>query len=68
MNQAKTDTVKIQLKPASNFNQREKMINVEIQKAIDLYNTKGYTVLNHETVNKTDSFATVKFTLKRMIG
>lgn len=68
MNQTKTDTVKIQLKSASPFNERERMINVEVQKAIDLYNSKGYTVLSHEVANKTDSYATVKFTLKRMIG
>lgn len=68
MNQTKTDTVKIQLKPASSFNERERMINVEIQKTIDLFNSKGYTVINHDVANKTDSYATVKFTLKRMIG
>lgn len=68
MKQIKTDTIKIQLKSESTFNQRERMINVEIQKTIDEYNSKGYMVLNHEIANKTDTFATVKFTLKQMIG
>lgn len=62
------DTVKINLIKNASFAAREKEINVQVQKNIDLYNSKGYIVLEHSILNKTDSHATVNFSLKKMVG
>lgn len=62
------DTVKINLTKNASFAAREKEINVQVQKNIDLYNSKGYIVLEHSILNKTDSHATVNFSLKKMVG
>lgn len=62
------DIVKINLTKNSSFAAREKEINVQIQKNIDLFNSKGYIVLEHSVSNKTDSHANIIFSLKRMVG
>jgi hypothetical protein len=61
------DIVKINLTKNASFAAREKEINVQIQKNIDLYNSRGYIVLEHSVLNKTDSYASVNFSLKRML-
>lgn len=62
------DIVKINLTKNASFAAREKEINVQVQKNIDLYNSRGYIVLEHSVSNKTDSHATINFTVKKMIG
>lgn len=62
------ETIKIEIPFAESFSAREKHMNVEIQKAIDRYNSIGLIVINHEIVNKTNTFASVKFNLKKMVG
>jgi hypothetical protein len=49
------------------LNEREKSINTQIQKAIDVYNSNGFIVLEHKVVNKTNTHASVNFTLKKMV-
>jgi len=61
-------TVKINIPSGSDFSKRERHINVEIQKQIDLFNSQGLIVLNHEIANKTNTYASVKFILKKMVG
>ena len=56
------------VKPNQSFSDREKRINTEIQKLMESYSNKGYIVLNHTVLNKTDSNASVKFNLKQMVG
>lgn len=63
-----TETVKINIPPASDFSKREKHINVEIQRQIDLFNSQGLIVLSHDIANKTNTHASVKFKLKKMVG
>lgn len=63
-----TETVKINIPSTSDFSKREKHINVEIQKQIDLFNSQGLIVLSHEIANKTNTYASVKFKLKKMVG
>ena len=65
-----TETVKITLPNNLNstFNSRERHLNVEIQKVIDSYNKKGYTVVDHEAIHKTGTHATVKFNIQNMIS
>lgn len=53
-------------KPNLSFGDRERMINVNIQKKIDEYQSKGFVVVEHSIMNKTEAFATVSFTLKPM--
>lgn len=62
------DTVKINLTKNASYGAREKEINVQIQKQIDLYNSRGFIVVSHSVLNKTDSHATIAFSLKRMLG
>lgn len=62
------DIIKINLTKNAPFSAREKEINVQIQKNIDLYNSNGYIVLEHSVLNKTDSHATINFSLKKMVG
>lgn len=63
-----TENVKIPLKnlPNTTFNDRERTINVEIQKLIDAYSKRGLTVVDREITNKTATFANVKFSLQQM--
>jgi hypothetical protein len=62
------DTIKINLTKNGSFAAREKEINVQTQKQIDLYNSRGFIVVNHSVLNKSDSHATVTFSLKKMLG
>lgn len=62
------DTIKINLTKNTSYGAREKEINVQIQKQIDIYNSHGFIVVNHSVLNKTDSHATIAFTLKKMLG
>lgn len=50
----------------STFNSRERKINTEIQKLIDSYAQRGFTVVNREITTKTSTHAAVKFTLQKM--
>lgn len=61
------ETLKIVIKENLDFNKREKFINTEIQRAIDLYNSNGFVVVNHNILNKTNTYATVSFNLKKMV-
>lgn len=63
-----TETVKIPLQNNLNttFNSRERTINTEIQKLIDSYAQRGFTVVNREIITKTSTHATVKFTVQQM--
>lgn len=63
------EIVKIQI-PNKNldFSTREKFINTELQKIIDSYNNKGFTVLNHSIINKNSSYANVQFQLVQILG
>ncbi len=63
----KKDLVKIEMKkPNLSFSEREKYVNTEIQRMMDNYNSSGYVVLEHKTLNKTSMFASVEFVLKKM--
>lgn len=62
------ETIKIEMPLTESFSVREKHINVEIQKTIDKYNSIGFVVLNHEILNKTNTYASVRFSLKKMVG
>jgi hypothetical protein len=63
------EIVKIQI-PNKNldFSTREKFINTELQKIIDSYNNKGFTVLSHSILNKNGSNASFQFELMRVLG
>ena len=62
------ENVKIPLSntPNTTFNDRERTINVEIQKIIDAYSKRGLTVVDREVTTKTATHANVKFTLQQM--
>lgn len=63
------ETIKILLPTANaDFSKREKIINVQIQKLIESYNDKGFIVLGHQVVNKSNAHASVQFDLKKMIS
>jgi predicted GNAT superfamily acetyltransferase len=64
------ETIKITLPNNLNstFNSRERHLNVEIQKIIDSYNKKGYTVIDHEAIHKTGTHATIRFNIQNMIS
>jgi hypothetical protein len=65
----KKDLIKIEFKkPNLSFSDREKYINTEIQRIIDNYNSSGYVVLEHKTLNKSGGFASVEFSLKKMVA
>jgi hypothetical protein len=51
-----------------NFSDREKFINTEIQKIIDSYNRKGFTVVSHSIMTKNSLTASIKFELIKMLG
>ena len=64
-----TENVKIKLSEKdTSFAARERKINTEVQKQIDLYNSQGFNVVETTTVNKTGSQAVVKFSLIKMFG
>jgi len=64
------ETIKIILPTAatSDFSKREKIMNVQIQNLIESYNSRGYIVLGHSVVNKSNAHASVQFDLKKMIA
>lgn len=64
-----TQLVKIPLPTGLNstFNSREKQMNTEIQKRIDLYNQQGYMVIEKTAVNKSSTHATIKFVVQKLI-
>lgn len=61
-------TFKVSFQPGQSFAQRERHLNQEIQKHIDILNSRGLISLNHTVTNKNDKFATVVFTLQKMVG
>jgi len=61
-------TFKVNFQPQQSFAQRERFLNGEIQKHIDILNSRGLITLNHTITNKNDRFATVVFSLKKMVG
>ena len=63
----KTETIKIDLKGSKDFSDREKKINTEIQKHIDFLNSRGFIVIRYDVTNKSNTYAAVKFSLKRMV-
>jgi hypothetical protein len=66
---SETHLLKINIpnKQDSTFNSREKHMNVEIQKAIDSYNKRGYMVVEQSAINKTATHATIKFVVQKLI-
>lgn len=63
----KKELIKISFdKPNLSFSEREKYINTEIQRKINNYKSYGFLVLEHRTINKTDSAASIEFSLKKM--
>lgn len=54
--------------PISDFSRREKYINTQIQKNIDLFNHNGFVVLEHKVLTKNNAYASVEFKLKRMVA
>ena len=64
-----TETVVIKIKDGNlSFSDRERIVNTEILKQIDSFKSKGFIVIDHNILNKTNSHATVNFSLKRMVG
>jgi len=63
-----THTLKIPFKTNSSFSQREKTINEEIQRNIDILNGKGLITVSHTVINKNEKFATVSLSLTKMFG
>jgi hypothetical protein len=61
-------TFKVNFQPKQSFAQRERHLNQEVQKHIDLLNSRGLIALNHTITNKNDKFATVIFSLQKMVG
>ena len=58
------ENIKINYKPKDQtFGERERTLNFEIQKLIEFYNQKGYTVVDHKPVNKSSTHAIVEFVL-----
>jgi hypothetical protein len=67
MNKAETKIIAIRFpndKPLS-YGEREKYMNVEIQKQIDLFNQQGYGVMEKTPINKTASTASIKFVIQK---
>jgi len=60
--------IKINFTPKLSFSAREKFLNQEIQRNIDILNEKGYITLSHTVKNKNESFATVIFSLQKIIS
>lgn len=63
----KKDLIKIEIKkPNLSFSEREKFFNTEIQKIMEKYNSLGFIVLEHKTINKGSTSASIEFSLKKM--
>lgn len=68
VNNIMKEHIKIKYKPNDQtFNERERTMNVEIQKMIDFYRQKGCIVLEHKVYHKTSTHAMVEFSLKKML-
>jgi hypothetical protein len=63
--ETKVIDIKIPKDKSLSYGEREKYINVEIQKQIDLFNKQGYGVIEKTTINKTASTASVKFVIQK---
>jgi hypothetical protein len=62
------EIVKIKTKKENmSYSEREKFINTEIQKTIDLYNQRGFIVIEHNVLNKASMHTSVEFTIKQMV-
>lgn len=59
--------VKIEFKPNQTMSAREKTINENIQKHMDILNEKGFITISHKVINKNDKFASVELTTQQMI-
>ena len=68
MQKIEKQLIKIDLPNGLNvsFNERERHISVEIQKIIDSYNQRGFTVVGKDIVNKTSTHATVNFVVQKL--
>lgn len=67
MNKPETKIISIKFpttKPLS-YGDREKHLNVEIQKHIDSFNQQGYGVIEKTPINKTAYSASVKFVVQK---
>lgn len=67
MNIPETKVISIKFpkdKPLS-YGEREKYMNVEIQKQIDSFNQQGYGVIEKTPINKTAFSASVKFVVQK---
>jgi predicted GNAT superfamily acetyltransferase len=68
MAQLLNEVQKINFKPELSFGQRKRTINENIQKHIDLYKSKGYIVIDHKLNVETATYASIQFTLQKMIS
>jgi hypothetical protein len=59
---------KVEFKPTATFSQRERKVNEEIQRNIDILNSQGLITLSHSVINKNEKFATVSLSLTKMFG
>lgn len=66
----RSEVVRIDLPntPNSNFNTRERTLNVEVQKVIDAYNRKGFVVVDREIIHKSATHASIRFDVQRMLS
>lgn len=69
MNNIETHLIRIDYPRGINvtFNTREKHMNVEIQKHIDSFANRGYTVIEKTPITKTSTHATVKFVVQKLV-
>lgn len=67
MNKTETKIILVKFpttKPLS-YSDREKLLNVEIQKNIDFFNQQGYGVIEKAPINKTANTASIKFVIQK---
>lgn len=60
--------LKVDFKPKLSFSQREKHLNEEILRNIDILNSRGFITLSHSVASKNDKVAVVNFKLQKMIS
>jgi predicted GNAT superfamily acetyltransferase len=60
------ELVKIEIPESSSFGERERQINVQTQKLIDSFVSRGYLVIDHKIINKASAYATIGFTLRKI--
>lgn len=61
-----TEKIELPAKPSTTFSERERHLNVTIQKKLDEFRRNGFNVSDHKVVNKSVNSATVSFTVQRM--